>query len=133
MGNSLPKFAVVLVAATFISGLVLGQSTTTVSGNVHNALSKEQVPAVSVRIKGSRAGTFTDDRGNFKLVTDQKPPFVLEITSIGYEPLDVPVNEGTAGIQINLTPAVSLGTEVVISASRVPERILESPVSIERV
>ncbi len=133
MGNSLPKFAVVLVAATFFSIVVFGQSSITISGNVHNALGKENVPAVSVRIKGSRVGTFTDDRGNFKLVTDKKPPFVLEITSIGYESQEIPVNEGSTALQISLTPASSLGTEVVVSASRVPERILESPVSIERV
>ena len=35
-------------------------------------------------------------------------------------------------LTIDLVPGSSLGAEVVVSASRVPERILESPVSIER-
>jgi outer membrane receptor protein involved in Fe transport len=36
-------------------------------------------------------------------------------------------------LNIQLAPVSSLGQEIVVSASRVPERILESPVSIERI
>jgi outer membrane receptor protein involved in Fe transport len=132
MGNSLPKFAVVLVAAAFLSIAASAQSVT-ISGNVHDALSNEAVSAVSVALKGSRVGTFTDNRGNFRLTTDQKPPFVLVFTSIGFELQEVAVNDASAPVEVHFKQAVSLGTEVVVSASRVPERILESPVSIERV
>ena len=131
MGNSLTKFAVVLLAAIFSFVAVLAQSSTTVTGNVHNSL-KDAVPAVSVTIKGSRSGTFTDDRGNFKLTTDRKPPFVLVFTSVGFESQEVSVNDGSAPVEIVFIPAATLGTEVVVAASRVPERILESPVSVER-
>jgi outer membrane receptor protein involved in Fe transport len=133
MGNYLPKFAGILVAATFFSISVFAQSSVTISGHVHNALSNEAVPAVSVAIKGSTVGTFTDNRGNFRLTTDQKPPFVLVFTSIGFELQEIPVNDASTPVEIHFKPASILGTEVVVSASRVPERILESPVSIERV
>nr|MCU0386429.1 Plug domain-containing protein [Flavihumibacter sp.] len=43
------------------------------------------------------------------------------------------VNNASDAVNVNLAPSSSLGTEVVVSASRVPEKILESPVSIERV
>jgi outer membrane receptor protein involved in Fe transport len=105
---------------------------TTVSGNVRNSTTKEVVPAVSVTIKGTGSGTFTDDKGNFKLATAQKTPFTLVFTSIGFTPQEVTVSNAADVVQVDLVPGSDLGTEVVISASRVPERILESPVSIER-
>ena len=35
--------------------------------------------------------------------------------------------------QVEFKPSVALGQEVVVSATRVPQKIMESPVSIERV
>src|SRR5204862_1327401 len=52
---------------------------------------------------------------------------------VGYALKEIPVTNATEVLQVNLVPSNSLGQEVVVSATRVPERILESPVSIERV
>ena len=132
MGNYLKQFITVTVYA-FLSVTAFSQSSVTITGNVHNALSKERIPAVSVTIKGSSAGTFTDDRGNFRLTTTRQPPFTLVFSSIGFESQEVAVDNASTPIQVEFRPASLLGTEVVVSASRVPERILESPVSVERV
>ena len=112
---------------------VFSQSSVTITGNVTNAGSNERVPAVSVTIKGSTSGTFTDDRGNFKLTTTQSLPLTLVFSSIGFELQEVPVSNVSQPLHISFKPSSLLGTEVVVAASRVPERILESPVSIERV
>ncbi|GAO44747.1 TonB-dependent receptor [Flavihumibacter petaseus] len=106
---------------------------TTVSGNVKNSVTNDVVPAVSVTIKGTSTGTFTDDKGNFRLTTSSKPPFVLVFSSVGFETQEQTVNDAAAPVSLSFVPSSQLGTEVVVSASRVPERILESPVSIERV
>ncbi len=106
--------------------------TTTITGNVHNGATKEVVPSASVLIKGATTGTFTDNKGNFRLVTSQKLPLTLIVSSIGYETQEIIVSNA-GPVQVEFKAVSSLGTEVVISASRVPERILESPVSIERV
>jgi outer membrane receptor protein involved in Fe transport len=119
------------VFTNFLTIAVLAQ-TTSISGNVRSTANQEVVPAVSVTLKGGTAGTFTDERGNFRLTTSQQPPFVLVFSSIGYETQEITVNNATDVIQVDFVPASSLGVEVVISASRLPERILESPVSIER-
>ena len=123
--------ATLLSIAIFSSILASAQSVT-VSGNVRNGASKDAAPAVSVTVKGTKIGTFTDDRGNFKLTTTKQPPFILVITSIGFEPQEVTVTNPADIIKIDFKPASSLGAEVVVSASRVPERILESPVTIQR-
>ncbi|MEO7210763.1 MAG: TonB-dependent receptor [Chitinophagaceae bacterium] len=104
---------------------------TTVSGTVKNSETKETLSAVSVLIKGSSIGAYTDDRGFFKFATAQKPPFTLVVSSIGYSPKEIEFT-GT-DLAVNLEPSYALGQEIVIAASRLPERILESPVSIERV
>lgn len=106
---------------------------TVITGNVRQSVNKEVIPAVSITIKDGTAGTYTDEKGNFRLTTNQKPPFTLIISSIGFEPQEVLVNNAGDMVQIDFVPASTLGVEVVISASRVPERILESPVSIERI
>lgn len=106
--------------------------TYTVSGSIKNSLSKEAVPAVSVLIKGTSTGTYSDDNGNFRITSTKAPPFTLVFTSIGYETQEINVTNAGEVVNVNFDPASSLGSEVVVSASRIAERILESPVSIER-
>lgn len=125
------RFLAALLFVSFCSLAAVAQ--VTITGNVRNGTNKDVVPAVSVTIKGSTVGTYTDEKGNFKLTTNQKPPFTLVFTSIGFEAQEVVVNNASDVVQVDFVPSSSLGVEVVVSASRVPERILESPVSIERV
>lgn len=121
-----------LLMANFIC-LVAFAQTVTISGNVKNNATTENVSAASVTVKGSGAGTFTDDRGNFTLITSQKLPLVLIISSIGFEIQEVSVSNAADFVQVNFKPTSTLGQEIAIAATRTPTRILESPVSIERV
>ncbi|MEJ7671819.1 MAG: carboxypeptidase-like regulatory domain-containing protein [Chitinophagaceae bacterium] len=41
--------------------------------------------SASITVRGSGAGTFTDDKGNFTLNTTQNYPVTLIISSVGYE------------------------------------------------
>jgi outer membrane receptor protein involved in Fe transport len=109
------------------------QGTTTVTGNVKNSKSKETIAAVSVMVKGTNDGTFTDDKGNFKLLTLAKPPFTLIISSVGFANKEINVDAAGGAINVELDASFSLGQDIVVAASRLPERILEAPVSIERV
>lgn len=118
--------------ALLLSISVMAQQTT-VSGSVKNGKTKELLSAVSISVKGGAAGTYTDDKGSFKFSTVQKLPFTLVISSVGYAAKEVVVKENNQDIVVELETAFTLGDEIVVSASRVPERILESPVSIERI
>jgi outer membrane receptor protein involved in Fe transport len=121
-----------LVIGAAICVTATAQQSTTVTGSIKNSKSKEAISAVSVTIKGGATGTFTDDKGNFKLTTVQKTPFTLVISSVGYANKEVTVT-GSQTVNVEIEPSFTLGDEVVVAASRVPERILESPVSIERI
>ena len=74
------------------------QANNIISGNVKNSQTKENLAAVSVTIKSSTAGTFTDEKGNFRLVTTLKPPFTIVITSIGYTPKEIAVDNSSQSI-----------------------------------
>lgn len=121
-----------LLSLTFLAHFAFAQ-TTTVSGTVKNNFSKESLGAVSITVKGGTSGTFTDDKGKFKLVTNQKPPFTLIISSVGFSDQEVQVTATGQTVAVNLEPYYAIGNDIVVAASRVPEHILESPVSIERI
>lgn len=127
------RFSILAALMVMMLTTIVAQAQTTITGNVKNSLTKEGVPSVSVTIKGYGGGTFTDDKGSFRLTTTQKLPLVLVFTSIGFEAREVNVTDAATAVNVDFVPASTLGVEVVVSASRVPERILESPVSIERV
>ena len=125
------RLSTLLVLMTVLfSFTATAQKTTIVSGSVKLSKSGEAIPAVSVTIKGSAVGTFTDDKGSFKFSTNQMPPFTLVFSSVGYSSKEVSFTG--KDVTVELTTVETLGQEVVVAATRSQEKILESPVSIER-
>ena len=123
MRRLLTRFGLLAIGAAMCISAV-AQQPTTVTGSVKNSKSKEAVSAVSVSVKGGSAGTFTDDKGNFRFSTVQKPPFTLVFSSVGYANKEVAVASSGQVINVDLDVSFTLGDEVVVSASRVAERIL---------
>jgi len=103
-----------------------------VTGIVNDQESKTPLAGVSVTIKGTIAGTTTDQAGKFKLRSKLKFPFKLVFTSIGFRTQEFDVKEAGSQLNIELVTQTIIGNEVVITASRVPESILKSPVAIEK-
>ncbi len=124
----------IMRAILFLSLMMLGAfgfAQTTVSGNVvdHN---NEPIPGANVIIVGKAVGAVSDFDGNFTLKTSETPPFKLKISSIGYTDTTADVTSNNEKITIVLDEAHTMLDEIVISASRTPERLFESPVSVER-
>ena len=88
--------------------------------------------SISVMINGTTAGTKTDENGTFSLITSAIPPFTLTVVFDNYITVTQTVDKDIKNLVIELEPENILGQEVVVSASRVPEEIIESPVSVER-
>jgi outer membrane receptor protein involved in Fe transport len=126
------KLCVALLTANILSIAAFSQNTI-ISGSVKNNASGVPVPAVSITVKGSGAGTFTDDNGDFKLTINEPLPVTLIVSSIGYKLQEVPVSNASSSVSVNLVPESTLGQDIVVSATRTPSRILESPVTIERI
>ena len=127
------RLYLLLITANIFSTIAFGQNTTTINGSVKNNTTGEPVPAVSITVKGSGAGTYTDDNGNFTLEVNKPLPLTIVVSSIGFKLQEVNVTQASQVVNVSLTPESSLGQEVVVAATRTPSRILESPVTIERI
>ncbi len=121
--------AILLLALMSIGAL--GYSQTTINGNVVDQ-NNEPIPGANIVIVGKTIGTVTDFDGNFSLQTSEEPPFRLEISSIGYSNATETITSTSQTITVVLNESQTFLDEVVISASRTPERIFESPVTVER-
>jgi outer membrane receptor protein involved in Fe transport len=116
--------------ALFIGSVVFAQ--TTILGSVKEAKSGVPIPGANVKVVGKSIGTTSDFDGNFSLKIAQSPPFSLEVSLIGYSSKTVEITKNNQTIEVLLDESATALDEVVVSASRTPERILESPVTIER-
>ncbi|PAU92997.1 hypothetical protein CK503_13815 [Aliifodinibius salipaludis] len=116
----------------FISNHAYSQ--TQISGSVVDAEDGSPLGGVNVSVKGKVIGTSTGTNGEFSLNTQQAPPLTLVFTMVGFRTQEVEITENTVtDLTVELSEAAIVGDEVVVSASRVEENILESPVSIEKI
>jgi iron complex outermembrane receptor protein len=126
----LPLFVGFFIATA--TGVAQGNNLIEISGNVVEQDSKQPIEGVSVQVKGTVAGTVTTSKGTFKLVTRTKFPLTLVFSSTGFQQQEFEVQSISSNISIALVTQTILGKEVVVSASRVAESILKSPVAIEK-
>ena len=103
---------------------------TTIQGTVADDTG-QPVPGANVIILGTSTGTITDFDGGFSLTTDQNPPFTIQVSIVGFETSNQEVTANGQTLAFTIKEGSELD-EVVISASRTPERIRESPVTVER-
>lgn len=100
------------------------------TGSVIDSTLKEPMLGVTVMVEGTNLGTYTDGNGQFKIQVPNGTNLKLKVSSVGYAPILINYQPG---MQIKMREEIIQANEVVISASRVPERILESPVTIEKI
>ncbi|MFA5669333.1 MAG: TonB-dependent receptor [Balneolaceae bacterium] len=105
---------------------------TQISGKVVDARG-EPLPGVNVTVKGTIVGTPTNGDGNFSLKVKQDPPITLQISFIGYQTQEIEITDNNVSdLLIVMQEQTFLGQDIVVSASRVEESVLEAPVSIEK-
>jgi len=103
-----------------------------ISGKVTDQEKNLPLSDVSVQIKGTVTGTTTNSTGGFVLRTKTQLPFTLVFSSIGFKQQELEVKTLGSNFQVALSTQTVLGSEVVVTASRVAESILKSPVAIEK-
>ena len=105
---------------------------TTISGTVKDAKTGETLPGANIKVSGKAVGTNTDFDGNFVLQVTDTPPFTIEVSMLGYKTQEIQITKNKQEIAVNLEENETSLDEIVVSASRTPERIMESPVTVER-
>lgn len=123
------KKLLLIAFAMFSSAIMFAQ--TTVSGTVVDS-SGEPLPGANIKIERKSVGTTTDFDGKFTLRVTDTPPFNIEISMLGYKTAKVSVTKNNQVVSATLVENATSLDEVVVSASRTPERIMESPVTVER-
>jgi len=103
----------------------------TLKGNVVDMNTGEPLIGVNIYLEDKSIGTITDISGNFELKINKTLPVVVVFSNIGYLSREYTINQEKQDLQVALAEQIILGQEIVVSASRVKENILRSPVSIE--
>ena len=103
---------------------------TTIKGKVTDG--KEPVIGANVSIKGTTEGTVTDIDGKFQLTTSQPTPLTLVVSMVGMNTSELTISGNQEEVNVTLSEENNLLNGVVVAASRVEEKILESPVTIEK-
>ncbi|OCB71563.1 TonB-dependent Receptor Plug Domain [Flavobacterium glycines] len=113
----------------FICSISFAQNT--VEGSI---VEKNNLPVVGANVKvvGETTVTIADSEGKFLLKTSLNFPFEIEVSSIGFVTKKIMVTSKKQLMGIVLKEEQNVLDEIVVSASRTPERVFESPVTIER-
>ena len=122
----------ILLVAFIAFGSLAMVGQTTVTGTVKEAKTGDLLPGANIKISRKAVGTSTDFDGNFVLTVAEKPPFTIEVSMIGFQTMSAEITKNNQKVEITLTENETSLDEIVVSASRTPERIMESPVTIER-
>lgn len=123
----------ILILLLLITKTISAQTVYEISGHVVDSSSGEGLTGIIVQVKGTSSGAATDVQGNFRFRTQAAIPFTLVVSGIGYQKQELLVKDKSTDLVINLHTENLLVNEVVISASRVEESTLRTPVSIEKI
>ncbi len=115
------------------TSLSLGQNDAVkVAGKVLDSGTREGLIGVSIQVKGRVIGTTTDGNGNFDLTVSTPVPFKLVVSSVGFETQEIDISGNRSNLEVSLKEQAIMGQEVIVSASRVEESVMKSPVAVER-
>ena len=104
---------------------------TRISGKVIDATTGQPLVGVSIQVKDRIIGTSSNSNGAFVLAVQTQPPFTIMVTSIGYESQEIEIIKENETLDIQMNSRTIMGDDVIVSASRVPGSLLQSPVSVE--
>jgi hypothetical protein len=125
------SFFLTLLNLCLIPNSVTAQ-TYEIKGRITDSVSGGPMIGAHVVVKNNVYGTIAGENGFFVLKTNLPLPLVLNISFVGYVPKQIEVTSTTTSLDIKMEEQLLLGQEVVVSASRIEENILRSPVSIEK-
>jgi len=122
-----------LPLALFLMAAPISFAQTTITGTIKDGGTGGNLAGVNIIVKGRVIGTISDGDGNFNLKVNTPPPFALTFSFIGFKTQEVQITDAnTTNLEVILEEQDLLGQEIVVSASRAEESIMEAPVAIEK-
>lgn len=121
-----------VVVSVFFPSYLSAQNTpminATVSGKILDARSGAPLIGATVSIKGTTNGAATDVNGEFALITGQKLPFILLVSSVGYLKKEVLISDSK--VEIKLEESANQLSDVVVTSRRRQEAVQDIPIPI---
>ncbi|MBP6687238.1 MAG: TonB-dependent receptor [Lacibacter sp.] len=122
------KITVFLLLILFAANL-FSQNPVSLSGKVTDKQTGAALPGATVAIKGGKFAVITNNEGYYSFQKINAGAVILIVSHIGYETSELNVNGST--VNATLYPDTRVGSEVVITASKRPEKITNAPASIQ--
>ena len=129
--NTAMRKSLFLLLGLFFSLVVVAQKTGKVTGKVTDG-NAEPLSGATISVKGSNTATTTTNDGSYSLEVRAGKATIL-ISYVGFAEVSksVDVSAGqTASLDVSLTTSVRMGDEVVITASKRPEKITRAPAEV---
>jgi len=101
-------------------------------GQVLDNSSGKPLGGVNISVQGSVEGTVSNKKGEFSLQPKHKFPLTLIFSMVGYKTQKMVASATMNNLKVRLSEGIIYGDEVIVSASRVEESILQSPVTVEK-
>lgn len=101
---------------------------TTIRGKVTDKTTGQPLVGATVTLKGTTNAVATNDNGDFTLITEKAGPHVLVASYVGYADMTMTVAGSEASFALNASNG--MGDEVVVTASKRPQKITDAPASI---
>lgn len=127
------KISLILFLTFSFTAVLQAQQLIELSGIIKHTDSHKGIAGAQIRVEHTQDIAVTDQEGNFNLRTRVKIPFRIVVTKEGFAAHTAEILSLSSKIAIELNPQNTIINEVVISASRVPEKILRSPIAIEKI
>lgn len=120
-----------IILSLFFCGISFSQ--TTVTGIVTDP-NNQPIAGANVKAVGDSKATSTGFDGKFLLKNQETFPVTIDVSMMGYTSKTYEIKSKDQEVVVVLAEEVSTTSlnEIVVSASRAPERMLETPVTIER-
>ena len=107
---------------------------TEITGEIVDEATNEPLIGVYVKVEGKIAGTISGNDGYFRFSVDLSKPVNLVFSYVGYASVIISTSKGAStNLLIKMKEESIMAKEVVISASRISETILESPITVEKI
>ena len=108
------------------------QQTIHIKGKVVEEKNGKPITTATIMVMGSSELAITDAKGGFVLELSQSLPVEIIVNALGFNDYKYIITQREENITIKLKEGVTSLDAIVLSASRTPESVFESPVSIER-
>lgn len=126
------KYLLLSLSFMIIAVSLSAQDIYTLSGTLKEGQGNTPLAGAVIRIKNSLSVTTTNEDGSFRIKTSASLPLTIQVSSLGYATQEFVITNRNGPISLSLNVQNAYASLVVVTASRVPENILKSPVSIEK-